>query len=75
MNIYYLIRSLFSYSQFLSLNLIRVSAFVHLFLCNLVTVDATPSVEDISNHKRNENGNISHRFQSKLAGTAICQSQ
>ena len=72
-SIYFIIPDYFYYSRFSvsGIPLVRMSAFVHLFLRNLVTVNATPSVEYISYHKRDENGNISHCLQSTLTGTAI----
>lgn len=48
-----------------------MSAFVHFLCIDLTIVDAAPGVEDVGDDKRNQDRNVSHGFQRKLAGTTV----
>ena len=50
-------------------------AVLHLFLIDLMYINASPSIEDIRKHKWNQERNIEHHPQCKLTGTAVCQRQ
>lgn len=38
-------------------------------------INTSPSIEDIRKNKRNQEGNIEHYPQRKLAGATVCQRQ
>lgn len=54
---------------------ISVFSFFHFFRSNRLPVDGTPCIYDIGQNERNQNGNISHRLERELAGTAVGDGQ
>ena len=76
-------RKVILHSSFLVLHFAKLSLYssicmspvLHLLFANLMYINASPRIEDIRQHKRNQEGNIEHHPQSKLTGTTVCQCQ